>query len=322
MLPQRKPIESSSIVVVGVVRNCATVLRGEIQSLRTATREFARRRFLVIESDSQDASVDCLAELRRQTPDEFEFESCGTLRNSMPLRTERIAYCRNRYLDRLEGDARFRDADYVAIADLDGVNTLLSEFSIRSNWALSDDWDATTANQLGAYYDIWALRHADWCPEDCFAHEKRLLQLFDPLDARHLAVHARQLRIAFDGPLIEVDSAFGGFGLYKRDAILSGRYVGLDPSGAEVCEHVSLHRQLRIGGRRIFINPAMINSYENEQHLERRAPNPALPYGYVPASRVLRVLAPWIPQVWVRKRLRSHAIRTWKEYGSTRSSDG
>ncbi|HEY1803077.1 MAG TPA: hypothetical protein VGG45_01225 [Terracidiphilus sp.] len=59
---------------------------------------------------------------------------------------------------------------------------------------------------------------------------------------------------------IEVDSAFGGLAVYRRDALSGVKYVGLGEARHEVCEHVSLHRQIKSAGRRIFINPQLVNA--------------------------------------------------------------
>jgi hypothetical protein len=73
--------------------------------------------------------------------------------------------------------------------------------------------------------------------------------------------------------MIEVDSAFGGLGIYKRDALLAGRYIGLDDAGNEACEHIYFHTNLRKAGYRIFINCALVNS---AHHID---PPPPLPKG-------------------------------------------
>ena len=63
---------------------------------------------------------------------------------------------------------------------------------------------------------------------------------------------------------IEVDSAFGGLAIYKRDAIFGQFYIGINSTGSETCEHVSFHKELRSLGKKIFINPALINGGLNE----------------------------------------------------------
>ena len=72
-------------------------------------------------------------------------------------------------------------------------------------------------------------------------------------------------------PLIEVDSAFGGLGIYRMSYVLEGRYVGARTKTCvddgrerrmlwQVCEHVSLHADIRRRAGRLFIAPWMVNA--------------------------------------------------------------
>jgi hypothetical protein len=57
-----------------------------------------------------------------------------------------------------------------------------------------------------------------------------------------------------------VDSAFGGFAIYKRWTLDEGSYDATTESGLSVCEHLSLHESITGRGGRIFVNPALINT--------------------------------------------------------------
>ena len=39
------------------------------------------------------------------------------------------------------------------------------------------NWDVFTANTSDIYYDIWALRHNNWSPNDCWQNKKDLVQI-------------------------------------------------------------------------------------------------------------------------------------------------
>ena len=79
--------------------------------------------------------------------------------------------------------------------------------------------------------------------------------------AQSIAVECKQGAIDPRADLIEVDSAFGGLGIYTREAFLAGRYAGTDSQagGIDVADHIPFHRDIRNKGYRIFINPALIN---------------------------------------------------------------
>lgn len=264
---RRLPRQSSSgVLVVGTVRDCAERVGAEVARLGAALKGFARVQWLLVESDSADATVSRLAELAARDAD-FSHVSLGNLRERIPLRTERIAFCRNTYLDLLRTDASYAAVNFVVVADFDGVNSLLTEEAIASCWR-RDDWDVCAANQRGRYYDIWALRHTEWSPNDCWGQYRFLTgHGVGHAKAWSACVRSRMLRIPRESQWIEVDSAFGGLAIYRRSALQHGRYVGSDPQGAECCEHVALHSELRAQGGRIFINPALING-ESPDHTD------------------------------------------------------
>lgn len=261
-MPEHKPISAAALVVVGCVRNGAETVGRALDTLARATESFATVQFLVIESDSTDSTLAELARLREQRQ-RFEFISLGALADRIPARTERIAYCRNRYLEELRNNARYASADYVMVADLDGVNNDLKREAVATCWSGDLPWDVVTANQRDAYYDIWALRHPDWCPVDCHDQYSRLRGLFGHPRALAIAIHSRMARLSARAAWIEVDSAFGGLAIYRRDALLAGEYSGV-AGGKAVCEHVPLHAQLRAKGYRLFINPALINAHRTD----------------------------------------------------------
>jgi glycosyltransferase involved in cell wall biosynthesis len=259
---EHKPIPATSLVIVGCVRNGAETVRRAVETLARATAGFASVQFLVVESDSTDSTLAELESLRHQF-ETFEFISLGALAERIAARTERIAHCRNRYLEELRSDARYASVDYVMVADLDGVNNDLRPEAVATCWSTKEPWDIVTANQRDAYYDIWALRHPDWCPVDCHDQYSRLRGIFGHPRALAIAIHSRMARLSPHAAWIEVDSAFGGLAIYRRDALLAGNYSGVE-GGHSICEHVPLHSQLRAKGFRIFINPALINAHRTD----------------------------------------------------------
>jgi len=72
--------------------------------------------------------------------------------------------------------------------------------------------------------------------------------------------------------LIEVDSAFGGLAISRRDAFLSGRYAGTDQKGIDVADHVPFHEGLRQKGYKIYINCALINCAQYPDAIEPELP--------------------------------------------------
>jgi glycosyltransferase involved in cell wall biosynthesis len=259
---------SSNILIVGLARNCEKTIREDILTIRNAVIHCPAVQWLIVESDSSDRTVDVLSKLKDEVS-EFRSVSLGSLRKQFPLRTARIAHCRNVYLAELRENPIYANVDYVVVADLDGVNRELTESSLLSckNESL---WDVCAANQRGPYYDIWALRHKNWCPTDCWQQYRFLIEHgVRRRSALRAAVYSKMITVAEDGSWIEVDSAFGGLAVYRRAVLRDVEYAGLTDAGDEICEHVELHKQITARGGRIFINPRLINARDVEHSRNR-----------------------------------------------------
>lgn len=256
------------VVICGVARNCARSIERDIATLQGAASLFKRVQVLVVESDSSDDTVAILGRIAARDAG-VRGISLGALRERHPQRTDRIALARNACLDELASNARYATATHFIMVDLDGVCRHLTREALASCWQGEQPWDVCAANQGDFYYDIWALRHPQWCPGDCWREHELLLPQLGETAANELAMFSRMVHIAPTRPWIEVDSAFGGLAIYRRDAIGGARYVGLDAQGREVCDHVSLHLAMRAQGRRIFINPALINA-RSTKHAGRK----------------------------------------------------
>ncbi len=217
--------------------------------------------FFLVESDSLDESVLVLSQLSSIYP-EFNYVSMGCISSMYPSRTQRIAYCRNIYLDYFRNHAKY---DYLVVADLDGANNRLTKQGVLSCWNSPYRWDVCCANQLGPYYDIYALRHPIWCPTDCWKQQAFLQSHgMSKYKSSMVSVYDKMLTIDQSSPWIEVESAFGGLAIYKCSIINQSSYSGVCPeSNDDICEHVPFHASLRNNGAKIFINPMLINQYSN-----------------------------------------------------------
>jgi glycosyltransferase involved in cell wall biosynthesis len=252
-------VSTLSFAVVGLARNCGQTISDDIHRINKALKDATSVVWLIVESDSNDDTVQKLENLQSELPN-FHFATLGKLANTIPKRTDRISYCRNYYAEELRNNPSFSNVDYVVVADLDGLNSKLTNEAFESCW-LRDDWDMCAANQAGPYYDIWALRHKEWCPDDCWAQYK-FLNTYRLDFERNLwaSVYSKMITISKETEWIEVDSAFGGFAIYKKKMFDDCRYVGITEAGEEFCEHVYFHRILKANGAKLFINPQLINA--------------------------------------------------------------
>lgn len=259
-LRSRKPIAESEILLAGPIRNASGHIANDIEKVLTSLKQFKAVHCFIVESDSSDDTLQRLEEISKKFQN-FSFITAGQLSKKLPKRTDRIAYARNLVIDAVASDPKYQNIDYIAMADLDGMNSLVTSEKVAQCWEVDEPWDVITANQLGGYYDIWALSHPYWNPMDCWEQKHRLEEILGDEAATKIALGSKQVVIDPRADLIEVDSAFGGLGIYRREAFLAGRYAGTDAEagGIDVADHIPFHRDLRRKGYRIFINPAFIN---------------------------------------------------------------
>jgi len=252
----------ANFLIVGLARNCEFSIENNIKKINNAFSNSNLVKWLVIESDSSDETLTILQQLKKDI--NLDYSSLGKLADQYPLRTERIALCRNEYLKQIRSNTIYHEIDYVVVADLDGVNIKLESTSVEQCWNLDEKWDACFANQSGPYYDIWALRHPLWSPNDCYMHENFLKSSgYKDFLARYLAVYSRMITLPTNSKPIQVDSAFGGLGIYTKEFFNKGSYIGVDSDNNEICEHVSFHID-RIKNTNLIIVPSLINGGLNE----------------------------------------------------------
>lgn len=259
-------MENKSCVVICAARNIEQTFYKDLKRISESLSRFDEVSWIVIESDSDDNSSQLLSRVAIQSSN-FQFVSLGPLSQRIPIRTERLAFVRNTGLQMLRDSENLENIDFVIVADLNGTNSAISKLGVDSCFTHLD-WDACFANPLGPYYDVWALRHPVWSPNDCWEYLNFLRQHHrSPGKSLFAAVHSRMIKINPDSPWIPVLSAFGGFAIYRTTSILSAEYRGLTSDGKEICEHVPLNLELSEKGKRLFINPQMVNCQYNDHNI-------------------------------------------------------
>ena len=254
-----------SVLITGLARDVCKDIESQILLLEQAFRNFDEIHFLIIESDSMDDTVLKLKHLQSRQ-NNFYFISLGNLQTTISNRIERLAFCRDIYMNEIRENATFRNIDYVCVVDFDLVNDELTAAALESTF-LRNDWCGVFANQAGAYYDIFALRAKNWSEGNCWESDRILReQGMHPILSQQIAVYSKRRRIMTSESWIPVESAFGGLGIYKRDCIANLKYQinGLPESG--VCEHVPFNTSLSNRGHKLFINPALVNFSWNDHN--------------------------------------------------------
>jgi hypothetical protein len=251
-----------NFLVVGTVRNCEKYLKKDISNIKKTIGKVKKLNWFLVESDSDDKTINILKSIKNKLKN-FRYISLGNLSSSMKLRTQRIAFARNQYVKEIRTNKVYQKIDYVIVADFDGINSHINETSFNSCWTRTD-WEMCSANQIGPYYDMWALRAKNWLSYDYKAKERRLKKKYPKKRHLHNILYPFVKIIPPKSNWIKVISAFGGFAIYKKKCFLLSSYNGLYKDGNEVCEHVPFHLKLVKKKCRLFINPGLTNAHFSE----------------------------------------------------------
>ena len=246
-------------LVVGTVRNASLHVAADLLRIVNALEEILPTRAYVVESDSSDDTVARLSELATEDY-RIRFNSLGAVENRFPNRIQRIRHCRNQYVYEIRTNPLYRDVDVVVAADLDGINTKVNTAVLTLALNFEESWDALAANQSARYYDILALRHPMWSPNDWSLEANWLEPYLGKKIAKRHSLTDRMIQIPPTMLPIPVESAFGGLCIYRRWVFDQCDYLQDPTAPFNESEHVTIHRKLRTAGGKIYIHPGLINS--------------------------------------------------------------
>jgi hypothetical protein len=240
-----------NIIIVSCARNIDKYLNKSLTKINMIKSLFKSSKVFIYENDSTDKTLEILKDWENNN-----IIKLFTEKNVLGKRTERLAHGRNI----LYNEAMKNDFDLLIVMDLDNVIELLSEEGILSCFDIKEDWAMIGANQLGNYYDLWALRtYDDWMPFDCWECVNINKK------SEYYCFSSRLKNIPINNNPIKVKSCFGGIAIYKRKYLNNCSYGnGLqgDINKYEICEHVQFNEYIIRNGGNIYINPKLI-SYNN-----------------------------------------------------------
>ncbi len=209
------------VLICGIGRNIEAAVPNTIRSATELGSRFADYRIIFYENNSTDKTKPLLQAWADKNPKvKFISEKISkrrivrTLSMKVMNRTEAIARARNIVLDTAM-KKEFDDFKYVIWADLDFLEPWDVESIVETILHPEQEWDAVFA--YGAY-DLFALRS----PKLPIGFELIGLPYWEKLDQVR-----REFILDRNGPWEKVYSAFGGLGIYKREAIKGCRYSGV-----------------------------------------------------------------------------------------------
>lgn len=272
-----KQMRKQKIVFAGVARDCEKYLAKVLENVDRLASLFQEAAFVFVENDSKDDTKRVLSDWGKNK-NNFHLINLDGLGN-IPVRTLRLEMARNVYLELIKNHPRLNGHDYLCVLDMDNVSSRpieVSAFEAALDFLeAAPDNAGVFANQNGTYYDMWALLHKELCPVDIWeevldyalAHNVSDQEAFDQTFAKRI------LSIDPSSPPIEVDSAFGGLGIYKMQYVINNpnQYLGsrvkvhVESDGSikifrmQTCDHPNFNMGVRNQGGRLFILPWLIN---------------------------------------------------------------
>src|SRR5215510_9022531 len=264
------------VLFASCVRDCEIWLPSVLHNIERIASLYAEAAFIFVENDSKDHTKEILKSWCDNRKN-VSLITLDGLASRQPVRTIRIATARRKYIAALKAD--FSDCSHLIVVDCDRVNS--AEIDIRTleraiTFLESDRSHAGVfANQDGVYYDLWALRHPEKCPSDVWEEVLDCVTNYRLSDqeAFNQTFSKRIFSLSLNAEPLEVDSAFGGFGIYKVSSVLRNRqdFGGfkkkqilieerLTEVGCLDCEHVSFNRGFREQQERLFILPYLVNA--------------------------------------------------------------
>ena len=266
-----------SIVFAGCARDSAQFLPHVLKNIQRISSLFSQSAVVVCENDSMDATKQILSEWGRGR-ENFELLNLDGL-GQRPSRTSRLEFARNILIEFIRTWGKVRGFELLFLLDFDNANVDeldLGALSEALEWINGQqDVAAIFPNQVGGpYYDLWALRHETRCPGDVWEEvlDYSLKHKCDDETAFQATFAKRFFSLPRDAAPLEVDSAFGGFGVYRLAYALKNKnpYLGQkikvvwDAGKYSIilwqqCEHVHFHAGIRNLGGRLFVMPNLVN---------------------------------------------------------------
>lgn len=246
-------------VFISPVRNCEKYILNTIEKIISVANIFSDYLIIFIESDSTDNTLNILNDVKQKN-NKINVFSLGDLSQKFSSRTKRLEIARNYGLDICIKNNLFNYFNYYISFDSDDVNQGISPEAVLTCFKYNiDSWDVMTANQ-DTYYDLWALRCNGWMEEDCWRSVFMRPSFLTYDQAVDIHVSSKFIKIPEKFGLLEVDSAYGGFAIYKTSSIKNARYCGVHPDKRhEQVEIVGFNKDLKTNGAKIFINSEMRN---------------------------------------------------------------
>lgn len=254
---------NKKVVICTTIKNEEKNLKPFFGVLDNIIKNFQDYFLVFVESESSDKSSLIIQKYLKDKKGKLINKKLETDLN----RIHKLEICRNEYLKFITNNQFLLNFNYLIVLDADGVNNNLNFKKINNSISSKEEWNAIFANQNYFYYDIFALRIENLITKNFLKQisEDINLNLFKNYKnyIRKNLTKFFNLNNLFQSRFIEVNSAFGGFGIYKLNKIVEFKY---ESNLGEDCEHVSLNKNINLKYGGLYIDKKLTNCYGINKH--------------------------------------------------------
>lgn len=255
---------NNKVIICATIKNEDNNLKSFFNTITKIIKSFDDYYVILVESDSTDNTLKLAQNLMK----DFYGIVISVNTDHLNFRTEKLSYCRNKYIDYIKNNEKLSKFDLLIIADVDKVNNYINEKKILNSLINApSNWVGLFANQKLLYYDVWPLRLHGIINFDCYEKFINLSKVFTPKKSYFLSVFKYFFVIRkFKERYISVNSAFGGFGIYKLSYLLSSKY---ESNYGKNSEHVSFNQSIlnKYSSKSLYIDKELINFSGINEHI-------------------------------------------------------
>ena len=276
-------LKDLKVVFAGCARNCSNFLPKVLENIEFYSSFFSESYMVIVENGSTDRTKEILKD-NKNKKNIFLFEDDL---NKLPYRGQRLEKARNLIIETIKKNKNLFSCDLFIMLDLDDIGTYrIKEKNILDSIKFlfsKEEIGAVFANQLGTYYDMWTLRDQKYCKNDFWVevlqflmnnkNSKDKISKSNIEEVKKNIIDKKTYSFEKNLPPIKVESAFGGFGIYKMKYVLKNnrKYEGTqivdlitkDQKKLKVkyqkCEHVNFNQGLTEQNLELYILPNLIN---------------------------------------------------------------
>lgn len=253
--------KKTKIVICALLRDASHKLDKIIERAEKVASLFGDYRILIVENDSIDDTRKNLLKWSEENP-RVKILGCGINRDKCSLKTDptvghsitfkrikKMALLRNIYLSHVYKN--YSDFDLMIVWDLDIIGNVYLDGILNSISYFHGNSEINTICANGIYR---------WGPLSIFYDTYALLRKNQEFHISTKLFHDIKEGLTFnysrDSELVEVDSCFSGFTIYKLSSVLELYHdIPHETDNNLYCEHVTLNKKIGTG---IFVNPKMI----------------------------------------------------------------